>query len=109
MIPGPIKDVDVRALPLITNEVREGKTEYKLKMPGSANSDVVPFLATVSSFANTGGGDLLIGVEAVDGVPKHLPGLEIDNLDKDTLRIEQVIRSNIEPRVPHIEVHNLSV
>ena len=104
MIPGPIKDVDVRALQaLITNEVREGKTiEYKLKMPGSANSDVVPFLATVSSFANTGGGDLLIGVEAVDGVPKHLPGLEIDNLDKDTLRIEQVIRSNIEPRVPHI-------
>ena len=111
MIPGPIKDVDVTALQaLITNEVREGKTiEYKLKMPGSADSDVVPLLATVSSFANTGGGDLLIGVEAVDGVPQQLPGLEIDNLDKDTLRIEQLIRGNIEPRIPRVEIHPISI
>lgn len=94
MIPAPIEEVDVDALrALITNGVREGKTiEYKHAMPGTAESNVVPFLATVSSFANTAGGDLLLGIDAVDGVPTALPGIEIDNLDQETLRLEHVNR-----------------
>ncbi len=111
MIPGPIEQIDATALhALITNEVREDKTtEYKIEMPGSASSDLVPLVATVSSFANTAGGDLVIGVEATDGVPTGIPGVEIDNVDKETLRIEQVLRSNIEPRIPHLDIHTTPV
>ena len=111
MIPAPIEEVDVDALrALITNGVREGKTiEYKHAMPGTAESNVVPFLATVSSFANTAGGDLLLGIDAVDGVPTALPGIEIDNLDQETLRLEQVLRNGLEPRLPHIDIRAISV
>ena len=76
MLPVAIKDVDVSVLQdLVVNGVREEKTiEYKREMPGAADSDAVRFLATVSSFANTAGGDILLGVEANDGVPVKLPG-----------------------------------
>ena len=61
MIPKPldaIEHADLRAL--IDNGVRESKSiEYKRELLGNANSEKVPFLAAVSSFANTGGGDLL--------------------------------------------------
>ena len=111
MIPAPIEEVDVDALrAFIANGVREGKTiEYKHAMPGTAESNVVPFLATVSSFANTAGGDLLLGIDAVDGVPTALPGIEIDNLDQETLRLEQVLRNGLEPRLPHIDIRAISV
>lgn len=111
MIPIPIKDVDLDALhALIANDVREGKTiEYKRAMPGGADSDVVPFLATVSSLANTAGGDLLLGVEATDGVPAALLGIEIDNLDRETLRLEQVLRNGLEPRLPHVDIRAIAV
>ena len=71
MIQKPIHTIDLDDLrALVDDEVREGKTiEYKCELPGGADSDRVSLLATVSSFANTAGGDLLIGVEAEEGVP----------------------------------------
>ena len=73
MIPKPINKIgleDLRAL--IDGEVAESKTlEYKREMPG--RGDPILLLAAVSSFANTSGGDLLIGVEAAEGIPKACP------------------------------------
>ena len=107
MLPVAIKDVDISILQdLIVSGVREEKTiEYKREMP----SDAVRFLATVSSFANTAGGDILLGVEANDGVPVKLPGIEIDNLDREKLRIEQVLRNGLEPRLPQVDIHPVMV
>ena len=111
MLPVAIKDVDVPVLrSLIVNGVREGKTiEYKREMPGAADSDAVRFLATVSSFANTAGGDILLGVEANDGVAVELPGIEIDNLDRETLRIEHVLLNGLEPRLPQVDIQPVMV
>ena len=58
----------------------------------------------VSAFANTAGGDLLLGVEAVEGVATALPGLDLDNPDGETLRLENMIRDGLEPRLPRVEV-----
>ena len=104
-------EVDVKTLQaLINNQVREGKTiEYKREIASSADSNTVPFVATVSSFANTSGGDVLIGVEARNGVPTHVPGVEVDNVDQETLRLEQILQNGVEPRLPHLEIHNVSV
>lgn len=111
MLPVTIKDVDVPILQtLIVNGVREEKTiEYKREMPGAADSDAVRFLATVSSFANTAGGDILLGVEAIDGVPVKLPGIEIDNLDREKLRIEHVLLNGLVPRLPQVDIHPVMV
>ena len=84
MIPVRIEDVDRAALDaLIDNAVAEGRTiEYKQALPGKANSEVDPVVATVTSFANTDGGDLLLGVRASKGMPLELPGIEIQNRDR---------------------------
>ena len=64
--------------------VPEGKAiGYKREIPGKGASDVVTLLVTVSSFANTEGGDLHLGVKANKGVPTELLGIEINNLDRE--------------------------
>ena len=110
MIYKPINEVDVNDLQsLIENEVREGKTiEYKREMTiGKADSEVVPFLKAVSSFANTVGGDLFIGID-VDkenkDMPTALPGIVIDNLDTEKLRLENMLRDGLEPRLPSVNI-----
>ena len=111
MISKPIHEIDRTVLQgLVDNEVHEGKTiEYKRELPGHADSEKVPFLATLSSFANTAGGDLLLGVAAEDGVPKALDGIEIANLDKQKLRIEQIVANGLEPRLPRINLQPVEV
>ena len=95
---------------LIDNEVRESKTiEYKRELPGNADSEKVPFLAAVSSFANTSGGDLLLGVEAEGGLPTAFPGLDIPDLDREKLRLEQIVANGLEPRLPRIDLHPVEV
>jgi predicted HTH transcriptional regulator len=55
---------------LVANGVPEGKTiEYKEILPGNSDGDKKEFLADVSSFANTTGGDLIFGVDEAKGTP----------------------------------------
>ena len=107
MIPRPVKDIDRAALQsLIHDAVPEGKTiEYQVDMPGKAESDRDRLLATVASLANTAGGDILIGVEADKGIPIRLRGIEIEDLDKETLRIEHMVLNGIAPRLPALDIH----
>ena len=111
MIPGRIGDIDKEALKaLIENEVRENKSiEYKQEIPGKADSDVVPFLATVSSLANTAGGDLLLGVKANKGVPVELSGIQIGDVDQEKLRLEHMLLNGVEPRLPGVDIQEIEV
>lgn len=78
MIPKPLESIVLEDIQgLIDNQVGETKTiEYKRDIPGNSDGDKVSFLRAVSSIANTAGGDVLYGVEALDGIPKGLPGLD---------------------------------
>ena len=85
---------------LVDNQVCESRTlEYKLKLPPTTDKDKKEFLADVSSFANATGGDLIYGVEAIDGCPVAVPGLCEFNEDKELLRLEATIRDAIDPRI----------
>jgi predicted HTH transcriptional regulator len=57
------------------------------------------FLADVTSFANSNGGTIFYGIEAKDGQPISMDGFEISNLDKFKLRIEEILKDNIKPRI----------
>lgn len=84
---------------LISLQIREGKTiEYKKELSIATDLQKKEFLADVSSFANTAGGDLLFGVEAKGGIPTALSPLSIDDIDAEILRIESIIRTGIDPR-----------
>lgn len=85
---------------LIVDKVREGRAvEYKLELPGNTDSDKREFLADISSFANTSGGDIYFGVREEDGLPVELVGLDVPDPDALTQRLENMIRDGLEPRI----------
>lgn len=93
---------DINAL--VADGVRESRSiEYKLELPGQADSEKREFLADIASFVNTTGGDVLYGVEAKDGVPVSAHGLANFNEDNEILRLESTIRTGLGPRVPNLE------
>ncbi|OQW60562.1 MAG: hypothetical protein BVN28_08590 [Nitrospira sp. ST-bin4] len=78
---------------------QESKTiEFKLELPGSGYEDHKKFLAAITSFANTVGGDLIYGVKAPNGVAEEVIGLNGD-LDAAMGRLENLVRTAIQPRV----------
>ncbi len=88
---------------LVDNSVSECKTiEYKQALPGDKDSDKKEFLADVSSFANASGGDIIYGIieDRKTGTPKSLDGLDIENIDQEILRLDNIIRAGIQPRLP---------
>jgi len=108
VIPKPFSDIlqaDIEAL--VENKVREGRSiEYKACLPHRSDSDKKELLADVSSFANAGGGDLLYGVSATDGIPKEITGLE-GNMDSVLLHLENLIRSGLDPRISGIQIRSI--
>ena len=96
---------------LIDNEVIENKhLEYKQEFSNKASSKT-KFLAEICAFANSSGGDLLYGIKEDNGIPVAIIGIEANNIDSEIQRINNVLRTGIEPRLPsydikHIEVSN---
>ena len=89
---------------LIKGQVAESRdVEYKRETYGNSDADYAEFLADVSSFANTSGGDLLLGVAATKGVPIALHPLQIDP-DTEIRRLEDMARTGIQPRIANLQV-----
>jgi hypothetical protein len=72
--------------------------EYKRDMYGNADAEKREFLKDASSFANTLGGHLIIGVDETDGVPTSISALS-GNSDQELQRLESLARDGIEPRI----------
>ena len=101
----PITRTDVEVITeadlqeLLDNEVGEGiLLDYKLDVYGSSDADKKEFLKDGSSFANTGGGHILIGIEEDGGLPTNIVGIAGD-LDAEMLRLETLLRDRLEPRI----------
>ncbi|MFY9627255.1 MAG: RNA-binding domain-containing protein, partial [Methylocystis sp.] len=72
--------------------------DYKRTIYGNAHADYSEFLADVSSFANTGGGDVVLGMDANNGIPTAIIPLTMA-MDAEILRLEQVARGGLLPRI----------
>jgi Putative DNA-binding domain len=98
--PEDVTFADVQSL--VDTQQQEGyqldyKVDIALPLKGE---DKKEFLRDVTSFANTYGGYLILGVEENKGVPTgNIPGLAIDNFDRFKRDIETIIRDSIEPRL----------
>ncbi|MDJ0733272.1 MAG: ATP-binding protein [Nostocaceae cyanobacterium] len=107
MIPKNINDITETDLEiLVNNSVPEGRTiEYKQELPGNSDKDKKEFLNDVSSFANASGGDLIYGIKEDKGIPISIEGLTLDDMDKERLRLDSIIRDGIKPRIPGVLIH----
>lgn len=100
-----ITEEDLQAL--ADNVVVESKTiEYKQSLPGKTDNEKKEFLADISSFANASGGDIIYGMieDKKTGTPKSVEGLVIKNIDQEILRLDNIIRTGIQPRLPSVTI-----
>jgi predicted HTH transcriptional regulator len=103
MLPWELKELtEKRLAEVVSNGLEKDQTlEYKRSMPFETSDERLKILKAVSAFANTFGGDLVIGVEAQDGIPRlpiiGIPSAEIDRLK---LTYESVARDSFEPSLP---------
>lgn len=95
---------------LIDNQVAEGKmVDFKEAAIGNGRDAKKEFLADVSSFANTAGGHLIIGMREKNGVATAISGLDNFDPDAERLRLENLLRTSIAPRISGIEMEAVEV
>jgi hypothetical protein len=109
MIPVPFDQIDRDALQRLIDQQRgeDHTIEYKERLPGNADSEKVPWLLKpVCSFANSEGGDLVLGMRTEQGRPVELLGVDLgaDDVDAAFLRLDQALRSSIEPIVGGVRI-----
>ena len=106
MINKPLESITLADLEsLKDNVVPEGKTlEYKRDLPSESPDEKRKMLRAICSLANTAGGDLIYGIEAKDGIPIDLPGVDSTNEDSLWLRIESSSRDGIQPRLSQLHL-----
>jgi predicted HTH transcriptional regulator len=98
----PLDQIDeARLQALIDAGAAESRIiDYKRMTYGNAHSDYPELLADTSSFANTAGGDLILGMEAVNGIPTAFTPF-VDPTDPEILRLEQIVRG-LQPRIANV-------
>ena len=98
-----IEEADLQEL--VAGQVTESlRLDFKLTQYGNSDSDKGELLKDASALANSHGGHLVLGVEETEGVATDLKGIEGLNLDAELLRMEQILRSGLEPTVSGIRM-----
>ena len=112
MIDKPLENIEFSDLEeLRDNAVAESRTiEYKRELPGEKDLDKKEFLADVSAFANTLGGDLLYGIvqKKKGGAPASIDGVEIADTDAAKQKYESMIATGIQPKI-RVDLHTIAV
>lgn len=97
---------------LVADQTREGPhLDFKRDLPTAWNDAAKhEFLADTTAFANSGGGDLIFGVDE-DGqaqASRVVPQL-IANVDQEIRRLQDFLLNLTEPRLPAVKVHAVQV
>lgn len=100
---------------LVDDPVPEGRDiDYKELLPKDTEDGRREFRFDVSSFANAGGGIILYGIQekrgadGPTGIPEKIVPLTV-NPDSETLRLEHILRTQIDPRIPVVQVRFIEV
>lgn len=106
MLPAAINAIGEADLQqLVQDSAREGKfLEFKRDLPGQADADRVRLLRSITSFSNSLGGDLILGIDAQDGVAANVLGIPDVVEDQVRQRIENLCRDGADPRVPAVSI-----
>lgn len=94
---------------LLTEGVRESQTlDYKQSISLETNEAKTEFLRDLTAFANTSGGDYIIGIAEANGVPTAIPGFAPQpNIDRFELQIQELARRWSKPPLPPLSFHEV--
>lgn len=109
MITVPLDDVEPSTIhDLLNHRIGESRgLDYKRECPGQSDPDRTSFLQDVAAFANSGGGHIIYGIEENGGLPKSIPGLSLTNLEGEILRLTEMARDGIDPRIPGVRARGI--
>lgn len=89
---------------LVADRVQEGnQLDFKQALVGGTDADKKKFAADVCAFANTRGGDIVIGMREARGVAVEVVPLAMDP-DQETLRLQNMIADSFDPRIIGVQI-----
>jgi predicted HTH transcriptional regulator len=95
---------------LIEDHVEENRQlEYKRELPGTLDANKREFVRDVVSFANSAGGHIIYGIATSNGVPTELAPIPEEKIDDAKLRLENVIRTSVEPTIQGLKIDSVKV
>jgi len=104
MLEGDIKRWTFQDLEGLVGRAQESRTlEFKRELPpkdGGARS----FAKGIAAFANTNGGDFLIGIEAIRGVVTAISGIPAEDPDAYIRQLSDVLATQVEPPLPPVDI-----
>lgn len=97
---------------LVADQTREGPhLDFKRDFPTAWNDAAKhEFLADATAFANSGGGDLVFGIDE-DGQAQAstIAPQAISNADQEIRRLQDFLLNLAEPRLPGVKIHAIQV
>lgn len=93
-----LSHADIEAL-VAAGRGEERRLEFKRELVAGSDGDKKEYLADLSSLANAQGGDLIFGVEESGGVASSVPGITLEDADREILRLEQLALAGLQPRI----------
>jgi Putative DNA-binding domain len=95
---------------LVEGRAPEGlRLEFKRDGYGRSDADKKELLKDVSGFANSAGGDLLIGIDESDGCASAVTGLDPIGMPDELLRMDNIIRSSLTPTISGLKIRSVSL
>ncbi len=99
--------VDLQALK--DNQIPESHTlDYKRDFPAERDARA-SLAADVVAFANTRGGDLILGADEQDGFISQFVPIQFDNRDEALRSLQSALVDLIEPKVPGVHIEAVAV
>jgi hypothetical protein len=83
--------------------------DFKRDLPGGSDKEKQELLKDVCSLANTEGGDLVFGIDEMEGAAGALTPITTELADAAKRRISQVLDAGLDPRVRGIQLHQINV
>ncbi len=81
--------------------------DFKRELPGRDSRGRNEFLKDVCALANAEGGDLVYGLEQIDGAAKAPAPIMSESIDALRARLLQILDAGLEPRVSGIAMHEV--
>lgn len=83
--------------------------DFKRDLPGNSDKEKHELLKDICALANASGGDLVYGIDEMDGVAATIVPVSVEPADNAKRRISQVLDAGLEPRVPGVRLHHVDV